>query len=98
MSFDDPPSAKAAIDWFNGMNACPPSPPALFPLSANELPAPAALLSVRLSAPQVKSSTGSPSKSPSPPGGPSSPSGEVVEVEEVGAGHMVQYGCELEVT
>lgn len=80
VSFDDPPSAKAAIDWFNGRNGRRP----LVPLPNSQLSSPAT--AVR---PQVKSSTVSPSKSPSPPEDPSSPSGEVEEVEEVGAGHMV---------
>lgn len=42
VSFDDPPSAKAAIDWFNGRNALLP----LVPLSANQLSTQAALLSI----------------------------------------------------
>lgn len=64
VSFDDPPSAKAAIDWFDGR-------PALGPVTA---PSAFSQLLERLLDPlfQARSSKANPSRCPLPPAEPSS--------------------------
>lgn len=83
VSFDDPPSAKAAIEWFNGrrVGCCPNTEvhyPIRFPLNS------------AVSESQARTSTENPSKCRSPPADPSSPSEEEEGVEEVGAGQTLR--------
>lgn len=83
VSFDDPPSAKAAIEWFNGrsVGCCPNtavSYPIRFPFNS------------AVSESQARTSTENPSKCRSPPADPSSPSEEEEEAEEVGAGQTLR--------
>lgn len=90
VSFDDPPSAKAAIEWFNGrsVGCCPNTAvnhPIRFPFNS------------AVSESQARTSTENPSKCRSPPADPSSPSEEEEEVEEVGAGQTLRCGDEGEV-
>lgn len=72
VSFDDPPSAKAAIDWFDGRLA-----------SASASCFPAAAFGRQLVVLfQARSSTANPSRCPSPPAEPSSRREEAEEGEE----------------
>lgn len=72
VSFDDPPSAKAAIDWFDGRPA--------FDLVTSVCRFTASSCLERLLVPsfQARSSKANPSRCPSPPAEPSSRREEVV--------------------
>lgn len=72
VSFDDPPSAKAAIDWFDGRLA-----------SASASRSSTAAFGRRLVVSfQARSSTANPSRCPLPPAEPSSRREEEAEAEE----------------
>lgn len=85
VSFDDPPSAKAAIEWFNGRSVgCCPNTEVDCPIGFS--------FNSAVSESQARTSTENPSRCRSPPADLSSPSEEEEEAEEVGAGQMLRCG------